>query len=79
MKPFLILIVGLIFQFSTKTVAQVTEESGDLFIKISDIISGMPGDSGDDYTDPNASELSSWGAALDYLLTGNYALADASA
>nr|NQU92703.1 T9SS type A sorting domain-containing protein [Bacteroidota bacterium] len=32
-----------------------------------------------DYTDPNASELSSWGAALDYLLTGNYALADASA
>jgi len=69
----------LMTHFSTKSTAQVTQESGDLFVKISNIISAMPGHTGDDYADPGPSDLATWSTTLDFLLNGDYDLADASA
>lgn len=73
---FIILVIAC---FSTISYSQVTEESGDLFVKISGIISSMPGHSGDEYADPEITDLTIWETALSYLLNGDYNLADASA
>ncbi len=76
---FTLLTILIVCQFSTKTNAQVTEETGDLFVKISNIISNMPGDTGDDYIDPDVSDISAWNTTLDHLLNGDYNLTAASA
>jgi len=59
--------------------AQVIEDTGQIFIEISNIISSIPGHSGDDYNDPNVSELNSWGSIIDDVLAGNYSEADLTA
>jgi hypothetical protein len=56
--------------------AQIIEDTGQIFIEISNIISSMPGHSGNDYNDPDTSDLNSWGNIMDYIFAGNYAQAD---
>jgi hypothetical protein len=51
---------------------QIIEDTGQIFIEISNIISSMPGDSGNDYNEPSESALNSWEELMADLLTGNY-------
>ena len=53
-------------------IAQVVNDTGEIFTEVSSIISGMPGNSGDDYVVPNATQLNSWGQVLKSLLQRNY-------
>jgi hypothetical protein len=77
MKTFLrALSFALIFPASL--LAQ-TVQNGDIFDKISTIISTMPGNSGDDYQEPTAGNLTDWATLLDQLFAANYAAADAQA
>jgi hypothetical protein len=56
-----------------------TMESGDVFNKISSIISSMPLENGDDYTEPTNGEIVDWTDMLDDLFAANYASADIKA
>jgi hypothetical protein len=58
---------------------QIVEDTGQIFIEISDIISSMPSDSGNDYNDPDESELNSWTNLMDELLAGYYNQANLTA
>ena len=55
--------------------AQVVLDTGEIAIELSSIISGLPGDSGNDYADPSSTESTSWADALNNLLNSNYSLA----
>jgi len=56
--------------------AQVTRDTGEIFIEISNIITSMPGNSGNNYSEPTEPELASWGNALSLVLSGKYEEAD---
>ncbi len=58
--------------------AQVTRDTGEIFIEISNIITSMPGNSGNNYSAPSLAELTTWGHALSFILDGNYVQADDS-
>lgn len=64
----------ILFLFVLKSNAQI-KDTGEIFIEISSIISGMPGNSGNDYSDPSTNELNSWGNVLKNLLDNNYSVA----
>lgn len=69
MRFFLILTVLFVGKYSN---AQLLSESGNLFADVSTIISDMPGNTGDDYHNPTASELNTFGNTLSLLLQHNY-------
>jgi hypothetical protein len=50
-------------------------ESGDVEVYLNTIIDNMPGDSGDDYRLPNASELTAWESCVTNIVNGNLATA----
>ncbi|MEM7103711.1 MAG: T9SS type A sorting domain-containing protein [Bacteroidota bacterium] len=54
---------------------QLVFESGNLFVEISDIISDMPGNTGDDYDEPSQLQLATWGIGLSELFSTNYSQA----
>ncbi|GJM33583.1 MAG: hypothetical protein DHS20C18_25840 [Saprospiraceae bacterium] len=54
-------------------------DSGDIFDEITAVLSTMPGDSGNEYTDPSPAQLMTWEAVLNHLLDGDYADAAADA
>lgn len=55
--------------------SQVIQVSGDLSAEISSIISSMPGNSGNDYSAPNTTQLNTWNNVLNDLFQGNYSVA----
>lgn len=59
----------LMFLFSLTAFTQT--DSGDLEVYLNNIISNMPGDSGDDYTIPSNAQLTSWENCITNLLSGN--------
>lgn len=73
-----ILFLAISLIFSKQSNCQVIQDSGDIFTEISSVISDMPGDSGNDYSNPNSSQLNTWTNVLDNLLLGNYSLASDS-
>jgi len=69
---FSVIVLLCLFNASTCVFAQLGRDTGDIFIEISNIISSMPGNSGNDYMDPSSTARGSWGNALDFVLNGNY-------
>ncbi|MBM3436981.1 MAG: hypothetical protein FJY07_12285, partial [Bacteroidetes bacterium] len=59
--------------------AQIIQDTGQIFIEISNIISTMPGHSGNDYNDPSVSQLNSWENLLDNVFEDDYVQADSIA
>ncbi|MCF8379538.1 MAG: hypothetical protein K9H49_08180 [Bacteroidales bacterium] len=51
---------------------QVNEDTGQILIEISNIISSIPGHYGDDYMDPEESDLNSWENMMNEIFMGNY-------
>lgn len=74
-----VLLLFLLFIISKVTYTQIVKDTGQIFNEISGIISSMPGHSGNNYSDPDATELNSWDNILDYMLAANYAQADDTA
>lgn len=68
-----------LFLLQTFFVQAQTMENGDVFDKISAIISSMPLENGDDYTEPTNGEIVDWTDMLDDLFTADYPGADAKA
>lgn len=54
-------------------------QSGDLYDEVASIISGLPGDAGNDYREPNAQETATWENTLNALLAGDTVSASDSA
>jgi len=71
-----ILIISLLVFFQT-TFCQVVE--GDLEIFLDDIITNMPGSSGNDYKIPTNNELNTWNAILDNVFNNNLTAANSLA
>lgn len=59
--------------------AQILQETGELYTRVASNISGMPSNSGDNYSEPPTSQLATWEATLSALLAGNYTEASDSA
>ncbi len=59
--------------------AQMIQQTGDLFAKVASNISTMPGDSGNQYSEPNQAQLNTWENTLKSLLAGDYSKASDSA
>lgn len=57
----------------------IAQESGSIKTYIASIISGMPGDAGNDYSVPEPWEMATWGRVLNYIIEANYTLASDSA
>jgi len=55
------------------------QDTGQIQVVINSIVSSMPGDSGNHYTDPSAAEAHTWGNMLKALMDGDYAMAHDSA
>ena len=62
------LIILLLF-FVSHLIAQTA--NGDIEDYVGAIIENAPGSSGDDYSEPNLSQLNTWNTTIDYLLTDN--------
>ena len=75
-KTFLIISISI---FSINTFAQVVNDTGQVFIEMSSIISDMPGDSGNDYKIPTDTQFNSWGQVLESLFKGDYTTASDTA
>lgn len=73
------ILVWLLLLSCNKIYAQVASNSGNLYDEITSIISSMPGDSGDVYSEPNASQLLTWENALNLLTSDDYSRAADSA
>lgn len=73
-KHFWVLSCCLPFSLSAQTI-----ESGDIFDKVSTIISNMPDANTNEYADPMNAELADWVALLDDLFAANYSSADTKA
>lgn len=75
---FSVMVMLLLFSVPLGSFAQVTRDTGEIFIEISNIITAMPGNSGNNYVAPAIPELTTWGHALSFVLNGNYEQADDS-
>ncbi len=64
--------------FHSMIICQTTA-SGDVFTRVSNIISNMPGDTGDDYSTPSAAQLTTFQQIMADLIAGNYSDADTKA
>ncbi len=80
MKRFAFSVMVMLFFLSVPkgSFTQVTRDTGEVFIEISNIISAMPGNSGNNYSAPALPELTTWGHSLSFVLDGNYEQADDS-
>ncbi len=76
MKKIIILFLSINLFFP---VFSQTTESGDIFTKVSNIISSMPGDGTDEYSAPSAAELTIFQNIIADFIAGNYADADTKA
>jgi len=72
-----VLLFGVLFP--AQVTAQVSLDTGSIFAEVSSIISGMPGDSGNDYAAPSSTQLNSWGSVLNSVLQGAYTKASDTA
>ncbi len=70
------LFLNLLMCNTNANYAQIIQDTGQIFTEVSNIISSMPGHSGNDYNDPDASQLNSWGNLLDNIFESNYTQAD---
>ncbi|MEO1261999.1 MAG: hypothetical protein AAFZ15_24560 [Bacteroidota bacterium] len=77
MKILKLIIIGLLL-YSVSGQGQ-TMEAGDVFDKVSTIISNMPGDMGNHYTEPGNTQIVDWIEMLDDLFTADYSGADTKA
>lgn len=66
------LIILVLLWSNVNITAQTIQKSGYVYSEIADIISSMPGDSGNHYISPNAVQLATWENALTNLLLNNY-------
>ena len=62
---------------SMSLVAQTA--TGDIETYMDNIIDNVPGSSGDDYSDPNATQINTWNTIIDFLLADNLASARSTA
>jgi len=73
--PLVYLITLILSMLSLNISAQILQISGNLFNQVSTIISNAPGNTGNNYIEPNVSELSTWSTTINNLVTGNYTTA----
>lgn len=73
----LLLLSILLFSFQIK--AQLITESGELEVEISQILSVLPGNSGNDFTLPSTGDLNTWGQMLQELLDHDFTNAASNA
>ena len=71
--------IWILFLFPFISAQSQTIEAGDVFDKISSIISNMPEEDGDDYSEPINSEKADWIDMLDDLFAADYSGADIKA
>ena len=73
-KIFRLLFLSL-FCISNTISAQIIINSGDIFNDVSNFISNMPGNSGNDYDRPNNLQLDTWDNVMSNLINNNYTIA----
>ena len=59
--------------------AQVTQREGSIFMEVTQIIDDMPGDSGDDYSEPVNTQLDVWENVLNNLFLEEFVSAASDA
>ena len=59
--------------------SQVVQQSGSIYSEMAATISGMPGDSGNQYVLPSPTQLTNWGIVLNNVILGNYSFASSIA
>ncbi len=72
-------ILSFLFLFCLNSFGQIIQKTGSIYTEMSGIISSMPGSSGDNYSDPNSTQLTTWENTLNELLLNNYQAASDSA
>lgn len=68
---FVVLLI-VVVNVNSKLFGQIVLETGYIYSKVTSIISNMPTNTGDDYTEPNPSELNTWESILNSLLSSDY-------
>lgn len=72
MKNIKLVLLFIVLVKTSIAEAQIIIDSGDLLNEISNYISNIPGNTGNDYTNPSTSELITWNNTITDLLNNNY-------
>lgn len=74
-----IILVVILSNLNSTVFSQIIQETGYIYSKVTSNISNMPTTSGNEYSEPNFTQLTTWESTLNNLLSGNYYIASDSA